>query len=44
LRSNSVICYSPAALEAAADDVLRMAHKEGLSAHAASISVRRAAP
>jgi len=43
LRSHSVICFSHDALAAAADDVVRMAEREGLTAHAASVEVRRAA-
>lgn len=40
LRTNSVISYTKANLQAVADDVLLMANKEGLTAHAASISRR----
>jgi len=40
LRSGSVIEYSQQALQAAADDVRRMADLEGLTAHRASIDVR----
>lgn len=38
----SVIAYDAAALAAAAEDVRLMAEKEGLTAHAASVQVRRA--
>jgi histidinol dehydrogenase len=41
LRSNSVIHFTRDALAAAADDIVRMAGKEGLTAHAASVEVRR---
>jgi histidinol dehydrogenase len=40
LRRSSVIAYSRRGLERAADDVRRLAHQEGLTAHAASIDVR----
>ena len=40
LRSGSVIDYDEAALRKAAPDVQRMADKEGLSAHRASIDIR----
>jgi histidinol dehydrogenase len=40
LRTNSVISYTRENLDAVADDVLRMANKEGLTAHAASVSRR----
>lgn len=40
VRGNSVISYSPAGLAAVAPDVQRMADKEGLTAHRASIDVR----
>jgi histidinol dehydrogenase len=40
LRSSSVIHYTASGLEAVADDVRRMADKEGLTAHRASIDVR----
>ncbi|RIK77500.1 MAG: histidinol dehydrogenase [Planctomycetota bacterium] len=41
LRSNSVIHFTPAGLDALADDVLRLANKEGLTGHARSIEVRQ---
>lgn len=40
LRSNSVISFSRSSMQAAAADVAAMAHKEGLTAHAASVQVR----
>ncbi|WP_442484768.1 histidinol dehydrogenase [Aeoliella sp. SH292] len=40
LRTNSVISYTRENLDAVADDVLLMANKEGLTAHAASVSRR----
>ncbi len=40
LRSSSVILYSKAALESIADDVVRMADVEGLTAHRASVAIR----
>lgn len=40
LRSNSVISYGAEALRDAAPDIQRMADKEGLTAHRASIDVR----
>lgn len=40
LRTNSVISYTRENLDSVADDVLRMANKEGLTAHAASVSRR----
>ncbi|WP_425397671.1 histidinol dehydrogenase [Aeoliella sp.] len=40
LRTNSVISYTEANLQSVADDVLLMANKEGLTAHAASVSRR----
>ena len=40
VRGNSVISYSSAGLAAVAPDVQRMADKEGLTAHRASIDVR----
>ena len=40
LRSGSVIKYSPDGLAGAANDVRRMADKEGLTAHRASIDIR----
>lgn len=40
LRTNSIINYTQANLESVADDVLLMAEKEGLTAHAASVSRR----
>jgi len=40
LKRSSVIAYSREALAAAADDVRRMAEKEGLTAHSASVDIR----
>ncbi len=40
LRTNSVISYTEANLRSVADDVLTMANKEGLTAHAASVTRR----
>lgn len=41
LRSNSVIHFTQAGLNAIAGDVLQLAHKEGLTGHALSVQVRR---
>ncbi|MBA3314537.1 MAG: histidinol dehydrogenase, partial [Planctomycetaceae bacterium] len=40
LKRSSVISYDEAALRSAADDVRRMADKEGLTAHRSSVDVR----
>lgn len=40
LKRSSVIRYNRAALAAAADDIRRMAAKEGLTAHSASVDIR----
>lgn len=40
LKRSSIIAYDRAALQSAADDVRLLAHKEGLTAHAASINLR----
>lgn len=40
LRRSSVLSFSPAGLRKVADDVRRLAEKEGLTAHASSITVR----
>ncbi|HEV3447270.1 MAG TPA: histidinol dehydrogenase, partial [Gemmataceae bacterium] len=40
LRRSSVISFTRAGLESVADDVRRLAEKEGLTAHAASVDVR----
>ncbi|MEQ8788093.1 MAG: histidinol dehydrogenase [Pirellulaceae bacterium] len=40
LRSGSVIGFTREALDAAADDVRRLADKEGLTAHRASVDIR----
>ncbi|MEX0938979.1 MAG: histidinol dehydrogenase [Pirellulales bacterium] len=40
LRAGSVIHFTPTALANVADDVRRMAEREGLTAHAASVNVR----
>ncbi len=42
LRRSSVICFSRAGLEQAADHVRLLAAKEGLTAHAASVDIRLA--
>ncbi|MCA9268585.1 MAG: histidinol dehydrogenase, partial [Planctomycetales bacterium] len=42
LRSGSVLCYSQEALREIAGDVQRLADKEGLTAHRASVDVRLA--
>ena len=42
LKRSSIIAYDEAALAADADDVRRMADKEGLTAHRASVDVRLA--
>ncbi len=45
LRRSSVLSYTRAGLEALAPDVIRLAQKEGLTAHAASVEIRlREAP
>jgi histidinol dehydrogenase len=41
LRSGSLIEFDAAALERIAPDVERLATKEGLTAHARSVSIRR---
>jgi histidinol dehydrogenase len=41
LRSHSVIQFTREGMEAFADDVIRMADREGLTAHGASVSLRR---
>jgi histidinol dehydrogenase len=43
LRSNSVIQFTQEGLNSVADDAIRMAEREGLTAHGASVAVRRAA-
>jgi len=40
LRGTSIVAYSRQALEAVADDIVRIAEAEGLTAHAASVLVR----
>jgi histidinol dehydrogenase len=40
LRRSSVLAFSPTGLQRMADDVLLLAGKEGLTAHAASVEVR----
>jgi histidinol dehydrogenase len=42
LRSHSVINFTLDGLHAVADDAIRMAEREGLTAHGASVEVRRA--
>ncbi|MEX0614150.1 MAG: histidinol dehydrogenase, partial [Pirellulales bacterium] len=44
LRSHSVINFTPEGLAEVADDLIRMAEREGLMAHAASVAMRRANP
>ena len=41
LRSNSVIQFTQAGLESVAEDAIRMAEREGLTAHGASVAMRR---
>jgi histidinol dehydrogenase len=41
LRSNSVIQFTPEGLNAVAEDAMRMAEREGLTAHGASVAMRR---
>ncbi len=41
LRSNSVIEFTQEGLNAVAEDAIRMAQREGLTAHGASVGVRR---
>jgi histidinol dehydrogenase len=41
LRSNSVIHFTKEGLNAVADDAIHMAEREGLTAHGASVAVRR---
>jgi histidinol dehydrogenase len=41
LRSHSVIQFTREGMEAVADDVIRMAEREGLTAHGASVAIRR---
>ncbi|MEN1681204.1 MAG: histidinol dehydrogenase [Planctomycetota bacterium] len=40
LRSNSVINWTEPTLKASAEDIVRIAEKEGLTAHAATVTVR----
>jgi histidinol dehydrogenase len=40
LKRSSVLCFTRAGLEKMGDDVRRLAEKEGLTAHAASVNVR----
>ena len=40
MRRSSVLAFSPAGLQQVAEDVLVLARKEGLTAHAASVEVR----
>ena len=42
LRRSSVLSFTAAGLGRLAEDVVLLAHKEGLTAHAASVEVRRA--
>lgn len=41
MKQTSLICYSQAAMEREADDVMRLARVEGLGAHAESVRLRR---
>ncbi len=41
MKQTSLICYSQAAMEREADDVMRLAGIEGLGAHAESVRLRR---
>jgi histidinol dehydrogenase len=41
LRSHSVIQFTQEGLDAVAEDAMRMAEREGLSAHGASVALRR---
>ena len=41
LRSHSVVSFTPEGLNAVADDTIRMAEREGLTAHGASVAMRR---
>lgn len=43
MKKTSIIHYSRDAFEAEADDVVTLAHLEGLDAHAASVSIRKKA-
>jgi histidinol dehydrogenase len=43
LRSHSVIRFTQEGLNAVADDTIRMAEREGLTAHGASVALRRTA-
>lgn len=40
IKKSSFICYNRSALEAARDDILSIAHAEGLDAHAHAVAVR----
>src|SRR5438445_344783 len=40
LRRSSVLAFSPAGLQRLSGDVLTLARKEGLTAHAASVEIR----
>jgi len=42
LRSHSVVSITQEGLNAVADDAIRMAEREGLTAHGASVAIRRA--
>jgi histidinol dehydrogenase len=44
LRSHSVINFTQDGLNAVADDAIRLAEREGLTAHGASVAVRRDTP
>jgi histidinol dehydrogenase len=41
LRSHSVVSFTQADLNAVAEDAIRMAEREGLTAHGASVALRR---
>jgi histidinol dehydrogenase len=40
LHRSSILCFGPEGLAAMSEDVCRLAHKEGLTAHAASVDIR----
>ena len=43
MKRSSVIAYTREALDAASDDIIRLAGAEGLAAHARAVAVRREA-
>ena len=44
LRSHSVVYFTQDGLKAVAEDAIRLAEREGLTAHGASVALRRASP